>query len=82
MQMSSNNSFGQIPVDQAIEVTVNKDTQTPGGIVGFSLKPAAIKWHYITAKHRSAFLQLLRYVMHCKNSIFITRTTTAMDKKG
>ncbi|XP_041948124.1 uncharacterized protein LOC121709114 [Alosa sapidissima] len=31
VQLSNNNTFGRIPVDQAIEVTVNKDTQTPGG---------------------------------------------------
>ena len=34
----SSNPFGRIPVDQAIEETVNKDTQTPGGTNGFSLK--------------------------------------------
>ena len=28
----------KIPVDQAKEETVNKDTQTPGGTKGFSLK--------------------------------------------
>ena len=30
VQMSNNNPFGCVPVDQATEVTVNKDTQTPG----------------------------------------------------
>jgi len=27
VQLSNNNTFGKIPVDQATEVTVNKDTQ-------------------------------------------------------
>jgi len=31
VQLSGFNTFGRIPVDQAPEVTVNKDTQTPGG---------------------------------------------------
>lgn len=31
MQISANNPFGCIPVNQTTEVTVNKDTQTPGG---------------------------------------------------
>ena len=31
VQMSTNNPFGRIPVDQTTEVTVNKDTRTPGG---------------------------------------------------
>ena len=60
VQMSSNNPFGKIPVDQTTEVTVNKDTQTPGGTTGFSLKVGAIKRYYITAEHRNAFLGQLR----------------------
>ena len=56
VQKSSNNPFGRIPVDQTIEVTVNKDTQTPGGTSGFSLKAGAIKRYYITAEYRSEFL--------------------------
>ncbi len=38
MQMSDQNTFGKIPMDQTIEETVNKDTQTPGGTKGFSLR--------------------------------------------
>ena len=30
VQMSDTNTFGQIPVDQMIEETVTKDTQTAG----------------------------------------------------
>jgi len=36
VQLSCLNPFGRIPVDQATEVTLNKDTQTPGGTTGFS----------------------------------------------
>jgi len=42
IQIGSKNPFGRIPVDQTIEETVNKDTQTPGGIKGFSLNPGAV----------------------------------------
>lgn len=38
VQLGRNNPFGKIPVDQTIEETVNKDTQTAGGTKGFSLK--------------------------------------------
>ena len=38
VQIGSQNLFGKIPADQAIEETVNKDTQTSGGTKGFSLK--------------------------------------------
>ena len=48
-----------MPVDQATEVTVNKDTQTPG-TTGFSLKPGAVQ-HF--AEHRSAFLAQIRNIV-------------------
>ena len=60
VQMSNNNPFGRIPVDQATDVTVNKDTQTPGGTARFSLKAGAIKRYCITSEYRSAFLGQLR----------------------
>ena len=69
-QLSSNNPFGAIPVDQAIEVTVNKDTQTPGGTSRFSLKAGAVKRYYITAEHRSAFLGQLREMVQDNKSDF------------
>ena len=47
-------------MDQTIEETVNKDTQTPGGTKGFSLKPAALSRYYLTAEHRSTCLKQLR----------------------
>lgn len=31
VQMSPNNAFGRIPVDQTIEETINKDSQRAGG---------------------------------------------------
>ena len=36
VQMSNNNTFGRIPVDQTIECTINKDTQTAGGTTTIS----------------------------------------------
>ena len=36
-------TFGHIPVDPTIEVTINKDTQTPDGTTKYSLKFGAIK---------------------------------------
>jgi len=42
LQIGAHNQFGWIPVDQTMEETINKDTQTPGGMKGFSLMPNAI----------------------------------------
>lgn len=60
VQLSKDNPFGKIPVDQTTEVTVNKDTQTPGGTNRFSLKPATVQRYYVTAEYTSAFLRQLR----------------------
>ena len=60
VQLGSNNPFGRIPVDQTIEETVNKDTKTPGGTKGFSLKPGAVSRHYLTAEYRAVYLRTLR----------------------
>ena len=68
VQISSNNPFGRVPVDQTIETTVNKDTQTPGGTSEFSLKAGAIKRCYITAEHRSGFLGQLRGMVQGRTS--------------
>lgn len=59
VQIGECNPFGRIPVDQTIEETVNKDTQS-GGTRGFSLMPGAISRYYLTSEYRSGFLQLLR----------------------
>jgi len=50
-------------VDQTVEKTINKDTQTPGGTKGCSLKPNAIGRYYHTAEYRSSFLRLLRNML-------------------
>ena len=60
VQLVSNNPFGRIPVDQTIDETVNKDTHTPGGTNGFSLKPGAVSRHYLTAEYRAVYLRPLR----------------------
>lgn len=68
VQLSNNNTFGRIPVDQAIEVTVYKDTHTPGGTSRFSLKAGAVRRYYLTAEHRSAFLGQLREMLQGNKS--------------
>ena len=64
VQLSSNNPFGRIPVDQATEVTVNKNTLTTGGTTKFSLKSGAVKHFYVTSDHRSTFLNQMREIVN------------------
>ena len=49
-------------------MTVNKDTQTPGGTARFSLKAASVKRYYLTAEHHSAFLGQLRELVQGNNT--------------
>ena len=56
VQRSSNSKFAQVAVDMAIEQTVNKDTKTSGGIIGFSLKPCAVERWFVTAHERAAIM--------------------------
>ena len=60
VQMSPDNAFGRIPVDQTIEETINKDSQTAGGTRGFSLNPGALQQYFMTAEFRAMFLQEMR----------------------
>ena len=66
VQLSDNNTFGRIPVDQTVEETVNRDTQTSGGTRGFSLKPSAVSKYYMTAEHRSICIRQLRALVEHK----------------
>lgn len=59
-QIGSCNTFERIQVDQMIEEEVNKDTQTPGGTKGFSLKRGTFCKYYLNAENRSLFLRQLR----------------------
>ena len=70
VQLGSRNPFGRIPVDQTIEETVNKDTQTSGGTKGFSLKTAAVYKYYLTSEYRSAYLRQLREMVGQGDSQF------------
>ena len=63
-QIGDDNPFGCIPMDQTINETVNKDTQTPGGTNGFSTKKSAVSRYYITADYRASCVRQLRYMVN------------------
>ena len=45
--------FSQVPVDLTIEQTINRDSKTSGGIIGFSRKPGAVQRWIISAHYRA-----------------------------
>ena len=68
VQLADQNPFGLIPVDQTIEMTLNKDTQTAGGTTKFSKKSGAVSRFYLTAEYRSGFLANLRDITNTSRS--------------
>jgi hypothetical protein len=60
IQIGTQNRFGKIPMDQAIEETINKDTQTAGDTKGFRTRSGAVVRYYLTADYRSACMHQLR----------------------
>ena len=60
VQQCEGHAFSQIPVDQTIEQTGNRDTKTPGGIIGFSQNKAATHRWLLTAHHRASVTQCFR----------------------
>ena len=53
-QICDNHQFSRIETDKVIEVTLNKDTKTPGGCTGFSTNVNAVKKWEINAPYRAA----------------------------
>ena len=67
-QMSEDNPFRRIPVNQTCEETVYKDTQTSGGTKGFSLRPNAFSKFHLVAEYQSTFLRQLKDMLHISRS--------------
>lgn len=59
-QLSATNTFNRVQIDEILEETVNRDTQTAGGTKGFSLNPAAVSRYYLTAEYKSSYLSILK----------------------
>ena len=68
VQLKSGNPFGKIAIDQTLEETVNRDTQTSGGTRGFSTKQGAVSKYYLTAEHRAEALRQLRELISLQGS--------------
>ena len=59
-QRSTGSSFSQVAVDQTIEQTINRDTKSKGGIIGFSLNKGAVQRWLLTSHERAAITQACR----------------------
>ena len=59
VQRSSNSAFAQVPVDQMIELTMNRGSNTKGGI---SLNQGAVQHWILTVHDRAKTLQTSRAI--------------------
>jgi hypothetical protein len=59
-QRSTGNAFSQVPIDQTIEQTINRDTKSKGGIIGFSVNKGAVQRWLLTSHERAAITQACR----------------------
>ena len=66
MQLAGGSPFRRILVDQTMDVTFNKDTETTGIVTRFTLKTGAVNRFYLTAEYRCAFLYQLRSLVQAK----------------
>ena len=62
VQRSPHGAFAQVPVDQTIEQTMNRDSKTKGVIVGISLNRGAVQRWILTAHDRAKTLQTCREI--------------------
>ena len=60
VQRTTSHGFSQLPVDETIKQTLNCNTKTKGGIIGFSLKKDAVQQWMLTAHARASFVDRCR----------------------
>ena len=78
-----NHSFSRLPVDQTIEQTLNRDTKTKGGLVGFSINKAAVERWMLNAHERAAMSQKCRELagLNDGNNIFSKEMGTSRKER-
>lgn len=60
VQHTTSHGFSQLPVNQTIKQTLNSNTKTKDGIIGFSLESLAVQQWTLTARARARFLEQCR----------------------
>lgn len=54
VQRQDNHGFSAVSCDQTIEQTINRDSKTKGGLIGFSLNRAAVHRWLLAQSERAA----------------------------
>ena len=64
----SQNSFGQVWTDMALEQSVNLDSKSKGGIVGITQKPEALERWFLTCHERAAITPAIKEMCGIEDS--------------
>lgn len=56
----SSHPFSQVSTDMALEQSINADSKVKGGIVGISMRPAALRRWFLTSHERAAITSSLK----------------------
>ena len=67
-------------VDHTIEQTVNRDTKTKGGTIGFSLKKGAVQRWILTAHDRAEIVRNMRSMVSSQQSVLLHNEDTQKRK--
>ena len=67
-QLSSAGKFSRCETDKVIEMTLNRDTKTPGGTTGFSTNRNAVKGWEINASYRASLRRVFHQHLQYKSS--------------
>jgi hypothetical protein len=76
-QLTSNKAFSRVETDKVIEMTLNKDTKTPGGTTGFSTNIGAVKRWEVNASYRAALRNCFHEHLHYQNKASKHKDLTA-----
>ena len=63
-QLSGGNAFSRCETDKVIEMTLNKDTKTPGGTTGFSTNVGAVRRWEVNASYRAELRKCFHEHLH------------------
>ena len=72
--------LSRVAVDHTIEQTVNRDTKTKGGIIGFSLKKGAVQRWILTAHDCAEIVGNMRSMVSSQQSVLLHNEDTKKRK--
>ena len=80
VQRTAYKGFSRVAVDHTIEQTVNRDTKTKGGIIGFSLKKGTVQRWILTAHEHAEIVGNMRSMVSSQELVLLHKEDTKKRK--